>query len=160
MVTYKYSLITKIIYRYGNIPITFLLLIYLVESIIQVRYHWYITFFFIINVAILISLNKYFIKTYRFFPFQIIADNQKMICSKFFLNKKQIEIKYSDIKKIEGGILSDRLTKPIYLLDVNGKILLGFYSHTGVFSKLLETIIKNVNEDLYQQLLTRMKKIN
>ena len=160
MVTYKYSLITKIIYRYGNIPITFLLLIYLVESIIQVRYHWYITFFFIINVAILVSLNKYFIKTYRFFPFQIIADNQKMICSKFFLNKKQIEIKYSDIKKIEGGILSDRLTKPIYLLDVNGKILLGFYSHTGVFSKLLETIIKNVNEDLYQQLLTRMKKIN
>jgi hypothetical protein len=126
----------------------------------QVRYHWYVIFLFIINVAILVSLNKYFIKTYRFFPFQIIANNQKMICSNFFLNKKQIEIKYSDIKKIEGGILSDRLTKPIYLLDVNGKILLGFYSHTGVFSKLLETIIKNVNEDLYQQLLTRMKKIN
>lgn len=157
MITYKYNLFAKILYRYGNIPVTFFLLIYLVESIIQMQQHWYAIFFIIINSAIIISLNRYYVKTYRCFPFTISADNEKMLCSNFFLSKKIVGIKHSDIDSITGGIFSGFPARPVYIHDAVQNTTIGIYVQTEEFKNLLKVIIKNIPQKLYDELLGKMK---
>lgn len=150
---------SKFLYRYGNIPLTLLLLIYLGASIIGLLTQWYFIFFVLINLVIIIWLNRYYIKTYKSFPFVISADNEKIICSNFFLSNKVVEIRLCDIDKISGGIFSGYPTRPTYVYDVRQNITIGFYSTSGKFNELLMTIIKNVDETLYQSLIDKIKKM-
>lgn len=159
MIIYKYSFFAKLLYRYGNIPLTLFLLMYLGMSVIGLITHWYFVFFAVINLAIIIWLNRFYFKTYRSFPFVIFADNEKIISSDFFLNTKVIEIRLINIDQISGGIFSGFTTRPTYIHDGTQNITIGFYSSSGNFNELLMTIIKNVNEDLYQQLITKIKKM-
>ena len=158
MTLYKYSFFMKLLYRYANIPITLVLIIYLIESLVQIPGHWFAVFFAFVNLVLIYALNKYYLKTYRFFPFKIYINNEKMVCENFMMSKKKIEIKHSEIKKINGGIFSGLPTRPIYLYDSKGNLLVGFYTHNEKYRTLLKTILKNVSEELYQELLAKMSQ--
>lgn len=159
MITYKYSFFSKFLYRYGNIPLTLLFLIYFGMSVIGLLTQWYFIFFVIINLAIIIWLNRYYFKTYKSFPFIISADNEKLVCSDFLFTKKIVEIKLISIDKITGGIFSGYTTRPTYIHDAEQNITIGFYSSAGKFNELLMTIIKNVDEKLYQQLIDKIRRL-
>lgn len=159
MIRYKYSFFAKLLFRYGNIPITILLLIYFALSVIGFLNHWYFIFFAVINFAIIVWLNRYYVRTYKQFPYRISADNEKLICSDFFLSKRVVEIKLKNIDKINGGIFSGYQTRATYIHDAEQNITIGFYSNSGRFNEMLMTILKNINEDLYQQLTAKIKKI-
>ena len=158
MITYKYSFFTKLFYRYGNIPLSILLLIYLGSSIIGILTHWYFIFFAAINLAIIVWLNRYYLRTYKLFPFTISADNERLVCSDFFFTSKTVEIKFENIDKITGGIFSGYTTRPVYIHDEIQNITIGFYPSAEKFNELLLTIVKNINEGLYQQLIDKMKE--
>jgi hypothetical protein len=119
--------------------------------------YWYYFFLVAINAWIIITLNSYFIRSYKLFPFRIKAGNDKLICSNFFLSKKNIEIKIADIDKINGGIFSGYPSRPIYIHDTKQNITIGFYANAGQFSELLKIILQNVSEDLYSELTSQMK---
>lgn len=157
MKTYTYPFFSKLFYRYGNIPVTLLLIVYLAASVVGIFEHWYFIFFVLINLLLIVSLNKYYIKTYILFPFKITANNEKIICTEYFLSKKTIEIKLQDIDKITGGIFSGFPTRPIYLHDSNQNVTVGFYSHAGKFNELLKTILQNINDTLYSELIEKIK---
>ena len=159
MKVYKYSFFSKLIYRYGNIPITILLLIYLAVSIIGLFTYWYYIFFTLINVILLFSLNKYYIKTYKLFPFQISADNEKIICTNFLFSNRMIELRVKDLDKLTGGIFSGYPTRPIYIHDSKQNIIIGLYANVGKFSELLKIILQNVNEDLYKDLVGKINEL-
>lgn len=159
MIIYKYSFFAKLMYRYGNIPLSILLLIYLGASIIGMLTHWYFVFFAVINIAIIVWLNRYYIKTYKLFPFTISADNERLVCSDFFFTSKTVEIKFENIDKITGGIFNGYPTRPVYIHNSIQNITIGFYSSAGKFNELLLTIVKNINEGLYQQLIDKMKEL-
>ena len=159
MKVYKYSFFSKLIYRYGNIPITILLLIYLAVSIIGLFTYWYYIFFTLINVILLFSLNKYYIKTYKLFPFQISADNEKIICTNFLFSNRMIKLRVKDIDKLTGGIFSGYPTRPIYIHDSKQNIIIGLYANVGKFSELLKIILQNVNEDLYKDLVGKINEL-
>jgi len=156
MKTYKYSLFSKLIYRYGNIPVTILLLIYLAISIIGLFSYWYYIFFTLINLLLLFSLNRYYIKTYKLFPFEITADNEKITCTNFLLSNRKIELRIEDIDKLTGGIFSDYPTRPVYIHDSKQNITIGIYTNVGKFSELLKIILQNIREDLYKDLLGKI----
>jgi hypothetical protein len=128
-------------------------------SVVGVLAHWYFVFFAAINLAIVVWLNRYYIKTYRQFPYTISADNEKLICSNFFSSKRVIEIEFKNIDKINGGIFSGYQTRATYIHDAKQNITIGFYFNAGKFNELLMTILKNVNEELYQQLIDKIKKM-
>lgn len=158
MATYKYNLFAKILYRYGNIPVTFFLLIYLIESVLQLSKHWYAVFFVLVNLAIVILLNKYYAKTYKLFPFRISADNKKMICSNFFFSKKIIKIELIDIDKISGGIFSGYPLSAVYIHDSATNKTIGIYIHSADYKDLLKLILKNIPQTLYDDLLRNMNQ--
>lgn len=159
MNTFRYSFFAKLIYRYGNVIATLFLSVHLITSIVMMFDKWYFVFFALINGFFIFIINKYFFKTYRLFPFKIIADNEKMICQNFLLSRKEITINHSDIENITGGIFSGFPTRPIYIYDGKQKVKIGFYSHVGKFQNLLTLILKNIPQPLYNNLLESMKDL-
>ena len=64
-----------------------------------------------------------------------------------------------NVDKINGGIFNGYPTRPVYIHDNIQNVTIGFYPSAGKFNELLLTIVKNINEDLYQQLIDKMKKL-
>ncbi len=158
MEKYTYSFFARIVYRYGNIIATSLLSIQMVASFLGMFIKWYFVFPALINLILILLLNKYFIKTYKLFPFKVEADNEKLICYDFFLSKKKVEIHHKDIIGIRGGIFSNFPTRPIYITDGKQNIEIGFYSHVGKFQKLLTKILQNVPDQIYNDLMNSVKE--
>jgi len=157
MEKYRYSFFARIIYRYGNIIASALLSIQMIASFIGMFVKWYFVFPALINLILILLLNKFFIKTYRLFPFTIEANNEKLICYDFFFSKKKIQINHKDITAIRGGIFSNYPTRPIYITDGKQNIEIGFYSHVGNFQKLLTKILQNIPEPVYNDLMINVK---
>lgn len=159
MTIYKYSFFSKFFYRFGNIPVTILLILNLANFLFGILEHWYFIFFVILNLIFIVLLNKYYIKTYKQFPFKITVNNERMICEDFFFSKKIIEMNFADIDKIGGGIFSGYPTRPVYIHASNNRTI-GFYLYAGNFRKLLTTILTNIPEKLYSDLIERMKNLH
>jgi hypothetical protein len=158
MKTFKYSLISKLVYRYGNIPVTIILVTYVTVLFPEIFSHWYYIFFAVINLFLIVALNKYFIMTYKIFPFKISADNQRILCSDFFLSNKTTEIQFQNIDWIKGGIFSGYPTQPIYLHDSTQNKRIGIYVNTNELKQLLQIILQNINGNLYKDLLEKIRK--
>ncbi len=155
---FRYSFFAKLIFRYGNIIVTPLLLIQLISSAFYLFQKWYFIFPIIINAGLIFLLNRFYYKTYKLFPFFIQADNKKIICRNFFLSKKVLEIKYEDIDNIDGGIFNGYPTRPIYLRDGKHGVTIGFYSYIGDFRKLITKLLQNIPQDLYDELAKKLNK--
>ncbi len=160
MVTFKYSFLSKLIYRYANIPLTLFLVLYMVSSFAFMFQKWYYVFPFLLNLVIIIALNRHYIRTYKLFPFRIDADNQKLVCSDYFNKSKRFEIKLSDIDEIEGGVISGTPAKPIYIHDAKSGGVVGISPHLKDSNKLITIILSNVSQELYNHVLSSMKELN
>lgn len=159
MVTFKYSRIGKIIHRYANIPLTLFLLLYMFSSFAFIFEKWYYLFPFLLNLIIVVVLNRHYFKTYKLFPFRIDINNDKMICSDYLSKTKQIEINLIDIDEIDGGIIAGTPAKPIYIHDSKNDVVVGISPHLKENGKLITIILSNVNKELYDSVLLRMKEL-
>jgi len=111
----------------------------------------------VIDLLIIYAVNRYYIKSYKRFPYRIEADNERMVCTDYFFSQKQIELKHSSITKITGGIFSGNIARPIYLHDENNNIVIGFNNHLKKYDKLLTIILSNIEQKLYDDLLAKAK---
>ena len=159
MVTFKYSFLSKLIYRYANIPLTLFLGLYMVSSFAFMMQKWYYVFPFLLNLIIIIALNRHYFRTYKLFPFRIDANNHKLICSDYFNKSKHIEINLYDIDEIEGGVISGTPAKPIYIHDDKNDVVVGISPHLKDSNKLVTIILSNVNQDLYDHVLNSMQEL-
>ena len=159
MFTFKYSFFAKLIYRYGNIPITLLLGIQLLFSIIMIDVKWYFLFFALFNLLIIFFLNRFYFRSYKLFPFKIEINNEIMICTDFFNRSKTVEIYLQDIDDIKGGTLTGSPGRPVYIHDGKNNITIGLHSHIGNYNKLLTIILSNVTKELYNQVLDQAREL-
>ncbi len=160
MITFKYSPVSKIIYRYANIPITLFLLLYMVSSFVFMFKEWFYVFPFLLNLIIIITLNRHYFRTYKFFPFRIDINNEKMVCKDYFKKSKHIEINLIDIDEIEGGVLSGTPAKPIYIHDSKSDTVVGISPHIKNSNKLVTIILSNINKPLYDKVLKQMQELS
>jgi hypothetical protein len=151
---FTYSAFARLFYRYANIPITLLLLISLLSALGSMYTSWFYIIPAVFDVIIIYVINRYYIKSYKRFPYRIEADNQRMICTDYFFSNKKIELDHASITKITGGIFSGNIARPIYLHDENNNIVIGFNSHLKDYDKLLTIVLSNIKQELYDDLLT------
>ena len=154
MITFKYSLISKIIYRYANIPLTVFLLLYLVSSFTFMFQQWYYFFPFLLNLIIVVALNRHYLRSYKLFPFRIDINTKKMICTDYFKGNKRIEINLEDIDLVEGGTLHGTPGKPVLVHDSANNIVVGISPHLKNHNKLITIILSNVKEEVYSNVLS------
>lgn len=158
MKEFTYPLLAKIIYRYANIPVSFLLLLYALISFLGMREDWLYVFPAFINLVLLYVMNRYYLRMYRQFPYNIRIDNEKMICSGFMNKARTVEINLSDVSEISGGIFSGSPVRPIYISDKKNNVTIGFNQHLKNYNKFLTVVLSNINQDLYNSLLEKIKE--
>ncbi len=105
-------------------------------------------------------MNRFYFRAYKFFPYKIEVNNEKMICSDYLKKDKTYEILLSDIDLIEGGSLSGTPAKPIYIHTETDDILIGISPHLKNQNKLITIILSNVRQSVYNEVLTTAKEMN
>lgn len=159
MRTFTYPLFAKFIYRYANIPVSLILLFYLVVSLSAVTIHYSNIITVVVNLALIIVINRYYFKSYRIFPYRIEVDKDAMVCSDFTFSDKRLTIKFDDIDNISGGIFSGVQTKPIKVHDGRQNKTIAFSAHIKDHNELLTAILSRIRKDRYEAILGKITEM-
>lgn len=153
MQAFTYPLFYKIILRFGNIPLTLLLILYLIPSVVYVDKDLVLLIPLIISTLLIYLLNRQYITLYKILPYKITIENGKMICSEFLFSNREVTINFCDIDKLKGGIFEGKLYGILKVYDGKNKIYIGFFNKIKN-SKLLGTIIlSKVNKNVYDEVI-------
>jgi len=155
--TFTYPFLFRIIFRYGNIIITPLLLLYTIPLANYLDEKIILAFPLLVNLFLIYLLNRHYFNLYKFLPYLIEADDEKIICSKFFLSKKEVVINYDDISSLSGGIFENKISGVMKVCDGKNNICIGFYQRMNNSGKLATIILSKVNRDLYDNMLEKIK---
>lgn len=156
MEVFTYPFFFKIFYRYGNIPITLLLIIYLIPSVSFIDEKLIYLFPIIITFLIIYFLNKQFINFYKIVPYKISADESKIICQDFLFSKKEIVIYFDDIESLKGGIFEGKLRGILKVCDGKNKICIGYFNKLKNSQKLGTILLSKVNKNVYNEVITKI----
>ena len=158
MKEFKYSFFSRFVYRYANLFITAMLLVTALIALGGMFKDWKYIFSLLVHALLIYIINRFYFNIYRYFPFVIKADNEKLICTDFMNRRKKVEILHSDIVKIEGGVFSGNAMKPVYITARDGSKI-GLNPHLKEYNKLITIILSNVPQEIYSGLLQRMKDL-
>jgi len=156
MQTFTYSLIVKIIFRFGNIFVTLLLSIYLIPVFYYIDQNMILILPLIIGLIILYMVNRTYLTYYLILPYKIEVDDEKIICTDFLLSKKVVTIYYKDIDKLQGGVFSGRSSGIMKLRDGKSKLQVGFSQKMNNSEKLIALILSKVSKDLYNDVISNI----
>ncbi len=159
MTKFEYPLLAKIIYRHLNLVLSPLLLAYVIISFGGIFQNSKYLIPFVVNLLLLIVFNRFYFRMYKYFPFEILTDGKKMICKNFMNKRKEIVINIADIKKIEGGVFAGSAIKPVYFYDSKSGAVIGVNPHLKDFSKFLTIVLTNIDKELYNSLVKRIKQL-
>ncbi len=156
MQTFTYSLIFKIIFRFGNILVTLLLSIYLVPVFYYIDQKIILFIPLIIAGIILYMVNRTYLAYYKILPYKIEAEDEKMICSDFLFSNKVVTIYFKDIDLLRSGVFSGRSSGIMKLRDSKSKLQVGFSQKMKNSEKLIALILSKVSKDLYNDVISNI----
>jgi len=156
MQTFTYSLIVKIIFRFGNIFVTLLLSIYLIPVLYNIDQNMILILPLIIAAIILYMVNRTYLTYYLILPYKVEANDEKIVCSDFLLSKKVVTVFYKDIDKLQGGVFSGRSSGIMKLRDGKSKLQVGFSQKMNNSEKLIALILSKVPKELYNDVISNI----
>ena len=159
MQTFTYPLIWKFIYRYGNLFITPLLLIYSLSLVTLIDKNLIILLPFILSFIILYILNRAYLNFYKLVPYKIEFGDDKIICSEFLFRNKTVTILIKDIESLSGGIFDGRYRGIMKVCDGKNKICIGFFDRMKNSSKLVTLLLSKVDKKIYDDVIEHIQSI-
>lgn len=161
--TFKYPLFFRLLYRYGNIPISIILILYII-SIEHSKIGTFGKYFYSLGFFILlIILNAYYYKLYKLLPYKIEIDGEKIIFSDFIFSKNIIELPFSEIDKLEGGIFEGKITGLMKIYNTAKNIEVGFFRNLKLISqqkqeqqKLEVIVLSKVKKEIYDSIVSKL----
>ena len=155
---FNYPFLFRIIFRYGNIIVTSLLVVYSIPLAFYVDERKILLIPLIVTIFIIYFLNKHYLNLYKILPYKIIADNEKLVCTDFFLSKKKFTIFYEDIALLSGGIFENKISGVMKVCDGKNGICIGFYHRMNNSGKLATIILSKVKRELYDEVLEKISR--
>jgi hypothetical protein len=153
---FLYPLLFRIIFRYGNVVITFLLIVYSLPLAANLDKDKILMIPLIITVLVIYFLNRHYLNLYKILPYKIVADDEMLICSGFFLSKKEIIIRYENIESLSGGIFENKISGVMKVCDGKNGMCIGFYQRMTNSSMLSTIILSKVKRELYDEVLEKL----
>jgi hypothetical protein len=101
-------------------------------------------------------VNRQYFTLYKIIPYNIEADNEKLLCSDFIFSKKVVTIYYKDIVKLKGGMFENKMSGVMKVYDEKNSVTLGFYTKLNNSSRLVTIILSKVKKELYDEVLERL----
>lgn len=155
MKEYTYPFFYRFIYRYGNIPLTIFLVLYLIPVVFNIDSNELLLIPLIITLFIIYFLNKQYLILYKIIPYRIVVTDNKIICDKFLFSDKVLEISFKDISALKGGIFNGRKNGVMTITSINN-FTVGFYSSIRNAKELETIILKNVRSEIYDEIAARL----
>jgi hypothetical protein len=155
---FEYTPASKFYCRYSIAPLSLILITSLVVQISAVRAHPLMLFLVAINGALLFLANKQFYKSYSELPFLIVAGKEKLTASNFMFGKKTVEIKYSDIDIVSGGVFGYSRKGVIFLHDGEQNTSIAIHPSIVNVDELVKIIVNNVNAELRDEMITKLRR--
>jgi hypothetical protein len=154
---FTYNLFYRLLYRYGNIPVTIILFIYLLAFSANISKGYFYILFIFITAALIYKINRFYLELYKIFPAKIKITDEEIICADFFCRKKkEIVIKYEDIGKLEGGIFQKKFSGLMKIYDKHNNYCVGFFQKL-TDARIFETILLNkVPKEVYDSVSKKM----
>lgn len=159
MQIFTYSFFWKITYRYGNLVVSLLLLLYIFPVALQLDNNLIFLLPFIISLLLLYYINKSYFTFYKLVPFIIEADEQKLVCKNFLFRNKTITIFYKDIDSLTGGIFDGKYRGLLKVCDGKNKICIGFFDRMQNSSKLVTLILSKVDKKIYDDIINKLESM-
>jgi hypothetical protein len=158
MQVFTYPLFYKIILRFGNIPLTLLLIFYLVPSAVYIDKDPVLAIPLIISAFLIYFLNKQYMTLYKIIPYKIILEDKKLVCSEFIFSKREVEINLEDIEQLKGGIFDGKLRGIQKIFDGKNKIYIGYFSKLKNSQLLGTVILSKVSRAVYDEVIKNVTK--
>jgi hypothetical protein len=155
---FNYPFLFRIIFRYGNIIVTLLLIVYSIPLAFYLDEKKILLIPLIITVLVIYFLNKHYLNLYKILPYKIVADDEKLFCTNFFLSTKEFTIYYDDIVSLSGGIFENKMSGVMKVCDGKNGVCIGFYHKMSNSGKLATIILSKVKRDLYDEVLEKLTK--
>ena len=159
MQSFTYPFIWKFIYRYGNLVITPLLLLYALSLVSLIDKNLIILIPFLLSIFILYFLNKSYINFYKLVPYKIEIDEEKIICTDFLFRDKTVTIYIKDIDSISGGIFEGKYRGLMKVCDGKNKLCIGFFDRLNNSSKLVTLILSRVDKKIYDKVIEHIQSL-
>jgi hypothetical protein len=154
--TFEYPLFFKLLFRFGNIFVTIILSAYLVPIIIRLDKDLANIVPLLIILALIYIFNRHYLMLYHILPYKIIADEEKIVCERFFLSKREVEFFYKDIATLTGGVFQGKVRGLMKVYDGKSKITIGFYDSIKDVRTLQTILLSRVNEDIYNSVIEKL----
>lgn len=155
---FTYNPVLKTVYRFGNIPVSLVLALYIIPFLLNPSSRTVDILFFSSVVVIFLIINTFFFKIWRIVPFRIHALDDRLVCSDFFLSSGEKELLYSDIENLKGGTFSGKFNGIMIAENLAKNIQIGFFAKINN-ARLLEAILINRSpQPVYDKVTTLLKE--
>jgi hypothetical protein len=157
MKIFTYPPLLRFLYRYGNIPITVLLVLYVYPLIINIdkKLSYFIPV--IIVLLLIYFLNKYYLNLYNILPGRIEADDSKLVTGDYLFSSRKVTIYYRDISELKGGVFEGTGRGVMKIIDGRNHNVAGFFQNIRNAKELETLILTNVTQDVYKQTVEKIK---
>jgi hypothetical protein len=157
MQRFAYPIFWKFIYRYLNLLLTPMLLLYTVSVAAQIDKNLIILIPFLLSLFVIYYVNKAYINFYKLVPYKIEIDDEKIVCTEFIFKDKSITIFIKDIETISGGIFDGKYRGIMKVCDGKNKICIGFFDRLKDSSKLVTLILSKVDKKIYDKVIEQIQ---
>ena len=154
--SFTYPLLFCLLYKYGNIAVTVLLVFYTAPILFYVDQNYILIIPIVISLLLIYFVNRQYFTLYKIIPYRINADDEKLVCSKYFLSKKDVTIYYEDITSLKGGMFENKISGVMKVHDGKNSVTLGFYTKLNNSSRLVTIILRKVKKEIYDEVLDRL----
>jgi hypothetical protein len=159
MQTFTYPFYTRIIYRYGNIAATVLLLLYLIPIIIGVDENRYLLIPLAASLFLIYFVNKKYLTLYKVMTYKIEANEDKLVCTDFVFSERVVVIYFEDVESLSGGIFDGRLHGIMKVCDGKNQICIGFSDKIKDSKKLITLILSKVKKEVYDEVIEKLQAL-
>ena len=156
MQLFTYPNFYRLLYRYGNIPVTIILSVYLVPSVVYLDKNLIYLIPVVLLLLMIYLLNRHYLNLYKIIPYKIEADEEKLICSDFLFSKKEFTIYFSDIESLTGGIFEGRFSGVMKVCDKKNQVCIGFFNRLKDADKLQTILLSKVPRKVYDDVVERV----
>jgi len=155
MVKFTYKSFYRFVYRYGNLLITPILLLYMLPAISTFSFKFWQVLYLASLTIIIVYVNKLYYRLYNILPFTIEMDDEKITCTQFLRKDKKIILYFSEVTKLKGGLFYG---KSKGLMQIDGEnITIGFFHHIIGANIFITKLIQSVPAEVYKQVETKIK---
>lgn len=156
MKIFTYPFLYRLFLKYGNIPLNIMMIIYLVLSISYLHNHIFTLIPVSVSLLFIVILNRQYVMMYKIVPFRIEAYDDRLVCSKFIFRKKKIEIYFSDIERLYGGIYEGKLRGILKVYDGKQKVTVGYFSTIKNSNTLGTILLSKVKKPVYDKVIDKI----